>query len=887
MAVRFRDSGPFYPQRLLAQIASFVVLLIFFCLSARPQISFSSEDANFELHRLKSKDPKMRAAAARMLGNIGRDTEFFGVVPFLADTLRDKDAEVREAAAFALGAIGAGKPSPLSSNALRKQTVDVAVPALIQALKNDGNDKVRETAAEALGSFGPNASPAVLPLAAALDSKSSDVRRGASNALSKLGADAQTAVPALITFLKNADSNKRYVAAGLLSQIGPGAQAAAPFLLPLLKDGDTWVRVEAAAALGSIGQHQAEALAVLVPFLKDENRDLRARAAGAIGQFGVSAQTAIPSLTRAFTISEDDVRPVVAYAISRIAKALRNARKPENVADLRRAAAELERASTPDIEKEVESVKEDVEFLEVYRRDSLKASAVALLRGHRWVLLLISAWALLVMICALLLWLSPLQILRYNTLLKALTIQLPGWLGGGKVSFSYFILIGFFEYQPRVLDAWVSKHVPSVRARFERLPTVEERSVYLEVPVTLDGKRITGLTSSELRPSFARRRNCVFIVGEGGAGKTSLACLIARAVMSEDPDRRVCDHLLLPVMIEDDLMTVEPGKDVLVETVRGQLRYLMEGEEPPSEELVLQLLKQRRILVIIDGLSEKNECTRRTIHPEHPRFALNALVLTSRVDEKLSGIDVTVIRPMRIQGNRLASFMDAYLSRREKRELFDDPEFFNACGNLSTIVADREITVLLAKMYAEQMITSKEPGMATQVPENIPDLMLNYLNELNRKVEEGRLADRIVNGTALKLAWACLRRSYRPSAVKVEELIDEFGVSITDHVEYLERRLRLIQTVGIARDQIRFSLDPLAEYLAALHLMERNGDNEQLWRQSFLDLNSVAYDSSLGGGFLLALHDCYQWKSSLFKVPSSVLTRLSPWLQKEALAERA
>jgi hypothetical protein len=82
--------------------------------------------------------------------------------------------------------------------------------------------------------------------------------------------------------------------------------------------------------------------------------------------------------------------------------------------------------------------------------------------------------------------------------------------------------------------------------------------------------------------------------------------------------------------------------------------------------------------------------------------------VTSRIEESLDGVTKTTIHPTRVQGNRLSSFTEAYLGQRGKRALFDDAEFFDDCRKFSAMVGDRNITVLLAKLYAEHMIASKE-----------------------------------------------------------------------------------------------------------------------------------------------------------------------------------
>src|SRR5262249_35605261 len=142
--------------------------------------------------------------------------------------------------------------------------------------------------------------------------------------------------------------------------------------------------------------------------------------------------------------------------------------------------------------------------------------------------------------------------------------------------------------------------------------------------------------------------------------------------------------------------------------IRGRLKDLIGEPESISAEFLMQLLRKRRVLVIIDSFSELSEETRKTVRPAHADFPVAALAVTSRLDEWSNDIIKTTIKTLRVRGNRLSSFMDSYLKQRGKRDLFDDPEYFAACGRLSTMVGTREITVLIAKMYAEQMIAAKE-----------------------------------------------------------------------------------------------------------------------------------------------------------------------------------
>jgi hypothetical protein len=215
--------------------------------------------------------------------------------------------------------------------------------------------------------------------------------------------------------------------------------------------------------------------------------------------------------------------------------------------------------------------------------------------------------------------------------------------------------------------------------------------------------------------------------------------------------------------------------------------------------------------------------------------------------------------------------MESYLSQREKRDLFSDTEFFNACIQLSTIAGERNITILLAKLYADQIIAKKEGTTDGNLPDNIAELMLHYLNQLNRSVTENKLSNSTVHKEAKIIAWECLKQTYRPAAANRQKAIDALGEENAEsRLKYLEDKLRIIQTKGVAHDQIYFALDPVAEYLAALHLLDINGKDESKW-QKFLQKADSQNSPEAIEGFMLAVKDCY-----LDKIPGAKDTDFLP-----------
>jgi GTPase SAR1 family protein len=85
------------------------------------------------------------------------------------------------------------------------------------------------------------------------------------------------------------------------------------------------------------------------------------------------------------------------------------------------------------------------------------------------------------------------------------------------------LLVGWFHYHPRVLDAWVAKHVSTAREQFSKKQTVRDRNYHIPLPVVLDGVTVPQLNPSVLAPALSTKRSRIVIFGEGGLGKTSLA----------------------------------------------------------------------------------------------------------------------------------------------------------------------------------------------------------------------------------------------------------------------------------------------------------------------------------------------------------------------------
>jgi HEAT repeat protein len=98
--------------------------------------------------------------------------------------------------------------------------------------------------------------------------------------------------------------------------------------------------------------------------------------------------------------------------------------------------------------------------------------------------------------------------------------------------------------------------------------------------------------------------------------------------------------------------------------------------------------------------------------------------------------------------------------------------------------------------------------------------------------------------------------------------------TVKARLKHLEKRLRIVQAIGPAQDQICFALDPLAECLAALHLVEQYQDDRDAWNQWLVQADMMPGAPDSIQGFLMAMRDCCLTRSAEIDVPDLVLEEL-------------
>ncbi len=197
------------------------------------------------IQALRSEVVVDRLRAAKDLGRLGWLAR--EAMPALVAVLADGDTKVREAAAQAVGQMG-----------------PEALPTL-SAMLGHQDKYVRRHAVWAMGKLGPLARPALSDLCESLRDPDPRTASGAAQALGQMGNDGADAVPALTEAMRGTNIVLCRLAAKALSQIG---SPALPTLIAHLQHSDPFVRGESAMALGWMGPLAKSAVPLLASIVR-------------------------------------------------------------------------------------------------------------------------------------------------------------------------------------------------------------------------------------------------------------------------------------------------------------------------------------------------------------------------------------------------------------------------------------------------------------------------------------------------------------------------------------------------------------------------------------------------------------------------------------------
>jgi HEAT repeat protein len=831
-----------------------------------------------------SHKPEVQRAAAFTLAQMGPIAAKGATLDLINSiTTHDQanDRDLVEVDVWALGLIG---PDAAEAN-------PAVINTLVQRLYDHRSAAIRRNAAAALQHIGPLGDDFVVTkvsdqLKAETDL---DTKIAMAVALAALGNGPHgSAATAFFEALRSSDNRALQQAVCIgLSKVAPPPNANVPLLIDIAKAEYPDVRVAALDAIGHIHQQPDTAIPALDDALRHDGiPSVRVAAIEALGQFksfGSMGGKALQGLVAAST--DPRTRFVAVKTLGVLGDSLRlqfeTKVSPQDFSlelPLQNAVSAVQKyqQAEPGNSEFLDASKSLAEARDTLARKKLRQRVIDAYSSHPLFGKLLMAVVIyliwIFLLHTVVLRLSPLRLVHWNEFLKGLgTVKVSTFFA---MKLRTMLLWNAYK-DSRVLAAWVEAHAETARVNFIRCCIKGTREVFHPLPVEIDGQVLGEPHATALREVCRPKKWFLRVVGEGGVGKTTIACQIALWAVDNDQEKRlVKDHRMLPVLLE------RAGNATFLQdwshfkaAIRGKLQDLIREAKPVPEWLCDKLLEDSRLVVVIDGLSEMTSVAEPPL-PLKPDYSLAALIVTSRSEELWSEVNHTDIRPLRIDSNHLSSFMNAYLGRTTR---LADHELFDACRRLAAMMGARSITPLLARMYAEQL--AGEGGSRRRLPENIPDLMLGYLSTLNRNRKPEEPDQATVRRAAELAAWECCKTTYSAGYASKDRVYSEFasrdGLK-QDLLDYLETRLQLVRTIPPAQSYIEFSFDPIADYLAGMWLLEvLTNDDQWLEFLEAVDHRKNKTEPEPVVDFLVAVLECCIHNTTQFKGSPWILERLS------------
>jgi hypothetical protein len=255
----------------------------------------------------------------------------------------------------------------------------------------------------------------------------------------------------------------------------------------------------------------------------------------------------------------------------------------------------------------------------------------------------------------------------------------------------------------------------------------------------------------------------------------------------------------------------------------------MLGEEELPEDLMRGLLAQKRLLVILDALSEREPPSQRNVEQSFAKEAIfNAVVITARAEPQFGAIQRTMVYPLLLDQKHVVPFIVDYVAKMDEAEPLQVGRTLLQLGDRILGIAEAggqatTVTPLLVTLFVDSAMSRARAGMTLDnLPQDVPDIFIDYLKRIFAVPGTALPSAAQIQfvDTARVLANLSLGARRVPSDFSYDEARTAMGDIATALLEamisggILERRA----FGGVV--MLRFSLDPAAEYLAAIQAVQ-------------------------------------------------------------------
>ena len=408
--------------------------------------------------------------------------------------------------------------------------------------------------------------------------------------------------------------------------------------------------------------------------------------------------------------------------------------------------------------------------------------------------------------------------------------------------------------QKRVLDKWVDLNSESF------LKTVKKKEVFRDLnyyPLPLKdlthNEQINVPSKENIKALLGGKNSILEVSGIGGSGKSSFAAQMVTWAQSSS----LTKHQVLSIWLDED---VEDLSKWLINKVRK-----ISGDDGLPSFFIKALFKQSRILLIADRVSEQSELTQRQVI-DCPSF-VHSMLVTTRVTLPFEQLAIIKLHTLPLDSKNLMGYIDNYINNhfngQQKHISLDRKgDLIKQIARLIMIKDEKKeipITPLLAKLFVERVI--QDPEFEAE-KSSVIEIYLDYIDGLNPTDKE--VANCLTQNQQLEavklVAMAELGDDFKPRWIEREVIAILLAQSL--NTESQEPIQRLIDNQILIEQRhgsymVRFTLDPIAEYVAALAWAEKCGTNELAWKEL---INNISKFGDSVSGFSLALrvvHDAY------------------------------
>jgi photosystem II stability/assembly factor-like uncharacterized protein len=431
-----------------------------------------------------------------------------------------------------------------------------------------------------------------------------------------------------------------------------------------------------------------------------------------------------------------------------------------------------------------------------------------------------------------------------------------------------------------LLDAWVARLLPDSRVLLDDQLASLDIGQYVPVPVSVrrgaeadeDDLRETGTRA--FRDLIGTRPMTLGVVGDGGTGKTTLAGELGRRVMSDDPEQR-----LIPSNTAIALFLHGNSNDFF-KKILSELQKASHSDDVQivADALVKNALRRRRLVPIIDGLSEMSDDGAESVQDLLASLHTSLVIFTARRRFVKFSTTRIEIRPHDLTADDINRFVARYIYlHSELRQRISPHDELALSKKLIEMLEQRSLRASLPAIFVKLLLESYDAhGDGAKL--SLAEAMQRFVRHLGRSASDDPSGDLLVEAASV-VARLSLQPNLLPHAVDGELARRALGVVFPVQATALLRKLIettvLVEEVSATGPTVRFRLDPVAEYIAAASWIREYRDDLGKWNDHLGPAETATDRGMRPTGYLEALLECLEALE-----PSSVPPDLATTLRR-------